>query len=231
MIDINKYRFLVIQILKDIYSDIKLANYLGLKGETALMLFYNLPRCSVDLDFNLLDHSTEKYVLEKIKNILMQYGNIFDLAIIFFGQTITLSYGAGNRRLKIEISKQESNNNYEIKNLLGISMRVMSINDILAHRLCDLSDSIAAFNRSIFDVWFLLHKNIKANKLIVETRTRMNLKDYMQKCVNKLESVEDHELLDGMEEFVNNRIKNLITTTLRTETIRLLKRSKDEIAL
>ncbi|MDR1983427.1 MAG: nucleotidyl transferase AbiEii/AbiGii toxin family protein [Prevotellaceae bacterium] len=228
MIDINKYRFLIIQILKDIYSDIELANYLGLKGETVLMLFYDMPRCSIDLDFNLLDHSKEKRVLEKIKNILLKYGNIFDLAIIFFGQTITLSYGTANRRAKIEISKHESNNQYEIRNLLGINMRVMTATDMLSHKLCDLSDSSTVLNRNIFDSWFLLNKKIPVNKLIVETRTRMFLKDYLQKCINKLESIEDGELLEGMEEFVSARIKNFISTKLLSETIRLLNRYTEQ---
>jgi hypothetical protein len=224
MIDINKYRFLIIQILKDIYSDIELSNYLGLKGETALMLFYDLPRCAVDLDFNLLEHSKEKLTLEKIKNILLKYGNIFDLAIIFFGQTITMSYGSGNRRLKIEISKQESDNRYEIKNILGISMRVMTVDNMFAHKLSDLSDSSAALNRNIFDTWFLLNKKIPINRFIVETRTRMYFKDYLQKCINKLESIESDELLlEGLEEFVNTRTKNFIITKLLSDTIDLLE--------
>ncbi|MDR2292937.1 MAG: nucleotidyl transferase AbiEii/AbiGii toxin family protein [Prevotellaceae bacterium] len=228
MIDINKYRFLIIQILKDIYSNIELSNYLGLKGETALMLFYDLPRCSIDLDFNLLNHSKEKLVLEKIKNIFKKYGNIFDLAIIFFGQTITLSYGTDNRKTKIEISKQESNNHYEIKNLLGISMQVMTIDDIFAHKLCDLTDSSAVLNRSIFDSWYLLNKNVEINKFIIETRTRMNFNDYLQKCINKLESIEINELLDGMEEFVSADMQNTINTTLLPETIRLLHEIKEK---
>jgi len=51
----NKHRFYLTQILTDIYSDRELARCLGFKGGTALMLFHNLPRFSVDLDFDLLD--------------------------------------------------------------------------------------------------------------------------------------------------------------------------------
>jgi len=54
MFDINRHRFYLVQILKDVYSDLELANYLGFKGGTALMFFYDLPRFSVDLDFDLL---------------------------------------------------------------------------------------------------------------------------------------------------------------------------------
>jgi len=38
MIDLNKHKFFMLQILKEIYSDIELANYLGFKGGTALIL-------------------------------------------------------------------------------------------------------------------------------------------------------------------------------------------------
>ena len=57
MVDINRHRFFLVQILKDIYTDLELANCLGFKGGNALMFLYDLPRFSVDLDFNLLDFS------------------------------------------------------------------------------------------------------------------------------------------------------------------------------
>ena len=74
MANINKHKFFLMQILKDIYSDIELANSLGFKGGTALMFFYDLPRFSVDLDFNLLDLTKEKTVYEKVRRILLKYG-------------------------------------------------------------------------------------------------------------------------------------------------------------
>ncbi|HCC85077.1 MAG TPA: hypothetical protein DEQ06_00520 [Porphyromonadaceae bacterium] len=39
-------------LLKDIYTDIEIAPSLGFKGGTALMFFYDLPRFSIDPDFN-----------------------------------------------------------------------------------------------------------------------------------------------------------------------------------
>jgi len=42
------------QLLKDIFTDAELANCLGFKGGSALMFFHELPRFSIDLDFNLL---------------------------------------------------------------------------------------------------------------------------------------------------------------------------------
>ena len=64
MTDINKHKFFLVSILKDIYSDIELANSLGFKGGTAQMLFYDLPRFSVDLDFNLLTPAKSSEIYE-----------------------------------------------------------------------------------------------------------------------------------------------------------------------
>jgi len=85
----------MLQILRDIYSDLELANNLGFKGGTALMFFYNLPRFSVDLDFNLIspDKGKEDVIYQKIRDILLKYGTIEDEAQKFFGPILVLNYG------------------------------------------------------------------------------------------------------------------------------------------
>ena len=110
MIDINKHKYFLVQILKDIYSYIELANCLGFKGGTALMFFYDLPRFSVDLDFNLINEGKEKLVYNKVREILLKYGTIYDEAPKFFGPLIVLDYGIGERKLKVEISNRRFEN-------------------------------------------------------------------------------------------------------------------------
>ena len=189
MANINKHKFFLMQILKDIYSDIELANSLGFKGGTALMFFYDLPRFSVDLDFNLLDLTKEKTVYEKVRRILLKYGKIFDEALKFYGPIIVLDYGVGERKLKVEISNRQWKNQYERKNLLGINMEVMVAPDMFAHKLCALLDRGELTNRDIFDSWFFMQKQMPINKEIVETRMEMSLADYIQKCINHLEKM------------------------------------------
>ena len=68
------------QVLEGIYRDISLAGSLGFKGGTAAMLFYDLPRFSVDLDFDLLvenaDEKTWENLREKIKSIMAELGDV-----------------------------------------------------------------------------------------------------------------------------------------------------------
>ena len=44
--DLNKHKYFMLQILRDVYSDPELANRLGFKGGTASMFFHDLPRFS-----------------------------------------------------------------------------------------------------------------------------------------------------------------------------------------
>lgn len=227
MLNINKYKFFLTQILKDIYSDIELANCLGFKGDTALMFFYDLPRFSFDLDFNLLDLAKEKTVYEKVRKILLKQGKIFDETMKFYGPIIVLDYGVGERKLKIEISNRQWNNHYERKNLLGINMQVMVAPDMFAHKLCALLDRGELTNRDIFDSWFFMQKQTPINKEIVETRMEMPLADYMQKCIDHLESMSDRGILNGLGELMDEEMKKFVRKKLRAETISLLRFYKE----
>ncbi|MCF6357379.1 MAG: nucleotidyl transferase AbiEii/AbiGii toxin family protein [Draconibacterium sp.] len=227
MIDINRHRFFLVQILKNIYSDIELAKYLGFKGGTALMFFYDLPRFSVDLDFNLIDTEKEDVVYRKIRKILLKYGKIFDEARKFYGPLIVLDYGFKERKLKVEISNRLFDNRYEIKNLLGINMKVMVKEDMFAHKLCALLDRNTITTRDIFDCWFFMQKQTPINKSIVEFRMKMSFADYLQKCIEHLEVMSDKGLLQGMGELMDDKMKTFMRVKMRSELISLLKFYKD----
>jgi predicted nucleotidyltransferase component of viral defense system len=227
MIDLNKHKILLLQILKDIYSDLELANYLGFKGGTALMFFYNLPRFSVDLDFNLLEPAKEDVVYQKVRIILLKYGRIFDEAKKFYGPIMVLDYGVGERKLKVEISNRQFNNRYEIKNILGVNVRVLTQPDMFAHKLCALLDRDTITNRDIFDCHFFMNQRIPINKEIIETRMGMPFSDYLLKCITQLESMSDKGILNGLGELMDEVTKKFVRTKLRTETIELLRFYKE----
>ncbi|MBA4410946.1 MAG: nucleotidyl transferase AbiEii/AbiGii toxin family protein [Bacteroidota bacterium] len=227
MMDINRHKFFLVQILKDIYSDIELANWLGFKGGTALMFFYDLPRFSVDLDFNLINTEKVDTVYEKVRAILLKYGTITDEAKKFYGPIMVLDYGVGERKLKVEISVRQFDNQYEIKNLLGINMKVLVKPDMFAHKLCALLDRNVLTTRDIFDCWFFMQKQTPVNKNIIESRMEMIYSEYLQKCIETLEAMNDKGLLEGLGELMDSDLKNFVRSKLRTDTIVLLKFYKD----
>lgn len=223
MVDINKHRFFLFQILKDIYEDKELAGILGFKGGTALMFFYDLPRFSVDLDFNLLNSSKEDMVYDKVRKIILKHGTIHDEAKKYYGIICVLDYGVRERKLKVEISNRNFDDRYEIKNLLGVNMQVMVASDMFAHKLCAVLDRSSITNRDIYDCWFFMNNKTPVNKSIIETRMEMPYTDYIQKCIDALEAMSDKGMLNGLGELMDEDSKKFVRTRLRTETITLLK--------
>ncbi len=212
----------MLQILKDLFSDAELADCLAFKGGTALMFFYGLPRFSVDLDFNLLDTDKEKEVYEKVKKILLKYGDIHDEALKFYGAVFVLNYGQNERKLKVEISNRQYDNHYEIKNLLGIDMKVLAKPDMFAHKLCALLDRNEITGRDVFDCWFFLNAQTPINANIVESRMGMPLQEYIRHCIDTLEQVSDKTIMNGLGELTDGETKKFAKTKLRKETISLL---------
>lgn len=187
------------------------------------MFFYDLPRFSIDLDFDLLNKDKEKEVFEKVRNIILKYGTIHDEARKHFGPLVVLDYGMDERKLKIEISNRIFNNRYEIKDFLGFNIRVMAVSDMFAHKLCALIDRSTMINRDIFDVWFFMNRQTPLNKNLVEERMNIPLETHFDNCIRILESKKNKSLLDGLGEVLDPDIKTFVRLKLQTETIRLLK--------
>jgi len=176
---------------------------------------------------SLLDTGKEKQVYEKVRTILLKYGVIHDEAMKFYGPVIVLNYGYGERNLKVEISNRQWNDRYEIKNLLGIEMKVMAAPYMFAHKLCTLLDRSEVASRDIFDSWFFLQRRTPLSKSTVENRMQMPLDQYLQKCIDLIETIQDRKLLFGLGELMDDEMKKFVRTKLRSETISLLRLYKE----
>jgi predicted nucleotidyltransferase component of viral defense system len=222
-LDISRHKNILVKILKDIYTDISVGPFLGFKGGTAAYLFYELNRVSLDLDFDLLDEAKEDYIFEKVEKIAGQYGKIKESRKKRFNLFLLLSYEDDAPNIKIEINRREFGSRYEVKSYLGISMKVMVRDDMFAHKLVAMYERIGAANRDIYDVWFFLNKDWPINKKIVEERTGMPFKNFLEKCIEALEKLPDRGILAGMGELLDEKQKTWAKEKLRTETIFQLK--------
>ena len=220
--DTNRHKFFMLQLLKEIFSDSLLSSVLAFKGGTALMFFHNLPRFSTDLDFNLLNKEKEQAVYARLRQIVLKYGTIHDEAVKFYGIIIVLDYGVGERKLKIEVSNREYGDHYEIKNYLGLPMRVMTVEDMFSHKLCALLDRTEITGRDVFDCWFFLKERVSLNKDIVEKRMGMPLPEYLDKCIDALRQLPDKNILNGLGELTEGSVKEFVRKGLKDELISLL---------
>ena len=222
-LDYSKHKNILLQILKDIYSDTALSPFLGFKGGTAALMFYDLNRSSVDLDFDLLDESKEQAVFEKIQKISASYGKIVDSRIKRFNLVNIISYDSRSQNIKIEVNRRDFGSRYELKTLLGISMLVMVREDMFAHKLMAMYERVGKTSRDIFDVYFFAKNNWPINKTIVEERSKMPFKKVLAKCVTLLEKMDNRHILDGLGESLAESQKDWARAKLRSETIFLLK--------
>lgn len=221
--DYSKHKTILLQILKDIYSDATIAPHLGFKGGTAALLFYDLNRNSVDLDFDLLDETKENVVFERIQKIAASYGEITDSKIKHFNLLNVISYVPGAQKIKVEVNRRNFGSRYEMKTILGISMLVMVGEDMFANKLMAMYERIGKTSRDIFDVHFFFKKNFEINRKIVEGRAGVPYKDLLAQCIEMLEKMDNKHILDGLGELLTEPQKDWARTKLKDETLFLLR--------
>ncbi len=222
-LDYSKHKNILLQILKDIYSDTSISPYLGFKGGTAALMFYDLPRNSVDLDFDLLDETKETEVFEKINKIISAYGKITDSYMQRFNLRNVISYDPKAQNIKVEVNRRKFGSKYEVKNLLGISMLVMVQEDMFAHKLMAMLERIGKTSRDIFDVQYFAKNNWPINRKIVEERSGMSFKEALAKCIEMLEKMDNKHILDGLGELLTDPQKDSARAKLKSDTIFQLK--------
>lgn len=205
------------QVLLAIFRHPGLSQVLAFKGGTSLMLFHGLTRFSTDLDFNLLDSSKSEYVYHELHQLLLKFGTIDDEANKFFGPILVLNYGKGERMLKVEVSNRDYPNHYEVRSLLGTDIRVMTLPDMFAHKLCALGERITP--RDIYDVWFFLQNRTEINEEIVRLRTNLSVSEYAMQCAEKVRGYSSRMLLQGLGEvLLDNQSKNFARRQLIHDT-------------
>ncbi len=99
----KQHTSILVQLLKDIFTDPTLGPFLGFKGGTAAMLFYGLTRFSVDLDFDLLDLSKESSVFQQMNTLLKAYGTVKEARNKRYNLFFVLAYD--QKQMKHAISR------------------------------------------------------------------------------------------------------------------------------
>lgn len=220
------HKNILVQILIAIYSDTTISPYLGFKGGTAAYLFYGLDRYSVDLDIDILDESKEDYIFEQVEKIVRKYGEVKESQKKRYNLIFLLSYENKEKNaqnVKIEINRRQFGSKYEVRAFNGVSMLVMIKEDMFAHKLVAMHERLGETNRDIFDVWFFSKNNWEINKEIVEKRTGMSYKKFLEVCIKELEDMDNNNILHGLGELVTEKQKSWIKSRLKLETIVQLK--------
>jgi predicted nucleotidyltransferase component of viral defense system len=215
-------------ILVEICREAFLASSLGFKGGTACFFFYGLPRFSVDLDFDILIKEVTDGELKQIASRLADIFQRQNLKIkdhwikrktLFF----LLSHQSGSQSLKIEISRRDYPNTYEIKDFYGLSLRVMSRADMFAHKLIAATERKNIAMRDFFDLHFFFKEGWPINEEIVKLRTGKSLKEYLILLKDFAgEKITARNALSGLGELVDEKQKVWIKNSLKKELIGII---------
>lgn len=216
--DLHRNAF--VDILRAVYSDPLLRNNLGFKGGTAAMLFYQLPRFSVDLDFDLLDPGKKEEVFKKLMEILPKFGAVIEAFDKHYTLFFLLSYEKGERGLKVEISKRIIKSVYTPKNFLGISMLVMRQEDMAASKLSALLTRKRFAARDLFDLWFFLKENWQIDEEFLKAKSGLSLEQALKKAQPLVKNIKSTELLAGLGELLeDNKQKAWVKDRLQEELL------------
>ncbi|TSC94048.1 MAG: Uncharacterized protein Athens101428_441 [Candidatus Berkelbacteria bacterium Athens1014_28] len=229
MLNNEKHQLIMGQILKDIFTDISIAPLLGFKGGTCAYFFYDLPRFSVDLDFDLLipTEYNQKKISERIAGILEKYGLIKDDHLKRFTIFSLLSYGDADHNIKIEINIRELISNlkehYELKEYLGISMLVAKRGYLFGSKVATLTLRSETATRDIYDIHYFAKNNWDIDAEVVQDLTGKNLKEQLTDCIALIEKINDNQIMHGLGELILAKEKSWVKNQMKADTIFMLK--------
>src|SRR3989339_895547 len=230
MLNKEKHRLIMGRILRDIYSDTSIAPLLGFKGGTCAYFFYQLPRFSVDLDFDFLEPNNTaalERVFTKIKKNIEKYGAIKEARIKRYTIFFLLSYGDADHNIKLEINTRslvpEIKTHYELKEYLGISLWASKKEYLFSSKLIALTQRTETAMRDIYDVWYFAKNNWDINAESIKARTGKTCNAYLNDCITTIEQVGDKQILQGLGELISEKEKEWIKKNLKNEVVFLLK--------
>lgn len=217
MFDQDKHRTVMMRILRDIFDHQKLRNILAFKGGTMAMMFYGLPRMSVDLDFDLLEEESIKTVIENLDKILPKYGQIIERADKKYTIFYLIDYGFGDRKLKIEISKKKKETKYEVKNYMGIGMKVMNRAAMVACKLAAVVERTHEANRDLFDMWYFLKADLSIDRDLFKMETGLEVDEGWKKLLERVEKIKKNEILFGLGDLLDEKMKYQVREKMAEE--------------
>lgn len=231
-LEITQHKVHLTNILMDIYKNSNLSGLLGFKGGTAGMLFYGLPRFSVDLDFDFLPTSQKSdalinMVTKELGGVVESKYNVIDKSTKLNTLFWVLSYGKGFSHVKIEVSTRKvPYNHYSLQNYYGTSIKLITAPDMIAHKLVAIMDRATTANKDIFDSHYFLSSKYadEVNYDIIKHRTSLEPQEFYKKLLLFLDGVDGGNILSGLGEVLTEPQKDWAKAKLLVELKGLVAR-------
>lgn len=212
MLNQAKHEIILKNILRDIYQHPVLQAQLAFKGGTCLYLFYDMPRFSTDLDFSLVsgvsDSDFDPNILERILSKNISIREYSDKRFTWFWSG---NYEKGLQNIKVEVSKRNFPDHYDLKDFLGVSVRTLDLGTLFAHKLCAVTDRRQMVNRDLYDTWWLLKQIAPVHREIIVERTGKNLHGYLEYLLEYVvKNIDRRYIVSGLGELLDRSQKDWV---------------------
>lgn len=213
---------------------IEIAKHLGgkaaFKGGTAAMMFYNLPRMSLDLDFDLLEKLSEKEI-DILKIILRKSGKVKEFRDKRFTLFFLLDYEANFPNIKVEFNKRIwKNNSYRTIWLLGVEIKIADEKTMFSNKLVALSQRRILASRDLFDIHYFLKLGYPLNEKLILERTGKSLTEYLNYTKHFIiKNYNSKNILYGLGEVLDEKQKIWAKERLLSETVEELDNLREKI--
>jgi len=215
--DAQLHKNVLTKILVGIYKTQK--SKLGFKGGTAAMLFYDLPRLSMDLDFDLLS-DLNREDKDNILEVLSKHGEILEEQDKKYTLFYLLSYESGKPNIKIELNKRIwDNNNYIDKWLLGVDIKLADKPTLFTNKLVALTDRKQPVARDLYDVHFFSKMEFPLNQQLIREGTGKSKAELISYTLDYIdEYFNSANVLQGLAELIDEDQKPWIKDHLIEDT-------------
>lgn len=216
--DKERHKQILLRLLVDIYK--AFGGRLGFKGGTCAYLFYDLPRISLDLDFDMLDKCENKDI-EALKVIFSKKTLIKDFRDKRFTMFFLLDYEKNTPNIKVELNKRGwENNRYKNILFLGIQMKIADEATLLTNKIVALTDRKAPVARDLFDVCYFLKLGYPLNEELIKERTGKSAEEYLGSLTQFIEkNFSEKNVLYGLGEVLEEKQKEWVRKELIKETV------------
>ena len=214
MLNRDKHRLIMFQILKDIFSS-EIWKCLAFKWWTACYFLYWLDRFSTDLDFDLVENIPD--LDEKIIKIISKYWQIKAK------NKIILSFWENLTNIKIDVNRKIwKANKYDYIDFFWTMIKVQNKETIFANKLVALLERFT--NRDIYDVYFFFKNFFDINEKVIFERTWLSLNELFKKIIEKLDKLpKNYKILDWLWELLDEKQKDFVKNKLISELKNILQ--------
>lgn len=221
--DRERHKQVLLKIIVNIYKDF--GGRLGFKGGTCAYLFYDLPRISLDLDFDMLDRFDDKDI-GTLRALLSKKTEIKDFRDKKFTLFFLLDYEKNTPNIKVELNKRVwKNNAYKDILFLGIQMRIADEATLLTNKIVALTDRKIPAARDLFDVCYFLKLGYPLNEELIKERTGKSADEYLGSLPGFIvKNFPAKNILYGLGEVLEDKQKEWVRKELIKETVEEIKR-------